>query len=1055
MPFADSISFTVLLDGDQHCFPKNTLLRYKVVTDSLLQIYNNSKSCSVHTVGTTDISERLTACAERGIIRVDYSDDESHRMELNLLEYSDIQTLNNPLTIVIDDSVLPQLHNVGITNQQEAVNKFRAYFLLRLRTEDSQYPLASSDNNTSEVFAFSIGRERLELVSRSYRIIIDEAPQTHYLHIVDIQKRRNLPEGLIQLIIAPNIVFTDDKSVHAEVVQQSNEIYKSLIQDNSELLSLWSAYNQCEIEMCKQEAKEMGFVKYVEYHKVGNEIRFTLARGTTVSSDFISDDTYYEVISSSDFNEDDYLNSNNMGAIVVGYSPDTKSIGKSVLSLEMSEDAALKSIPHSGVIYPSIRGSVIQSNRRQKAQDMIKGGSCNIPQLKILLQSGQSVGNLPKHRQPITAKLEKTIFQDDKNLHFNDGQKKAISAALNTPDVAIIQGPPGTGKTTVIQAIIERINETENGKARILITSTQHDAVDNASSGVYYNGVPVNRASHRKKAEQKNTLPVYDWIDEMTELCGNWLSQNSQDDCSQRFITVFEKLDSLRNDQSIENLKSVQEHLIANDFPISAISIIDNIIKQQEYAETNQNNDRLVFLRHLNAQRLDRESFLNDGADNLKQLMRYLKFDIGRPELIGESWKALSRTTTDTPELPSLLESFSNDIMTLRTSEEEKSEVPHAYDFNVMLDQVTETVRENAADRIQNHSSSNELYDLIWNFKHELTSIFNVRALIRSYSLINAATCQQAASSNISDTMRGFDEHYDYVIIDEAARSNPLDLMIPMTMGKKLILVGDHKQLPHMLTEDVVKKVIEENPNDSKIGELLKESLFVRLFNLMSSDDQKELRGDNRRVVMLDTQFRMHPDIGTLISTLFYNNKLHNGSTAEDKAHNLGVYRNAALAWLDVPADGKYPHESSRGHSRYRECEVDIIGNQLHNMLFKNPKYKFGIISFYKEQTNLLQQMVDRLFPDQSSRIQVGTVDAFQGKEFDIVFLSTVRSNEKATSKERVGFLDDENRLCVAFSRAKRLLVAVGDASTVTVVNSLNALYSVCKEGNGYYERIH
>lgn len=63
-------------------------------------------------------------------------------------------------------------------------------------------------------------------------------------------------------------------------------------------------------------------------------------------------------------------------------------------------------------------------------------------------------------------------------------KKQAIDTAINTPDIAIIQGPPGTGKTTVIRAIVRRIVELWDSKAKILITSTQHDAVDNAVESI-------------------------------------------------------------------------------------------------------------------------------------------------------------------------------------------------------------------------------------------------------------------------------------------------------------------------------------------------------------------------------------------------------------------------------------------------------------------------------------------------------------------------------------------------------------------------------------------
>ena len=105
--------------------------------------------------------------------------------------------------------------------------------------------------------------------------------------------------------------------------------------------------------------------------------------------------------------------------------------------------------------------------------------------------------------------------------------------------------------------------------------------------------------------------------------------------------------------------------------------------------------------------------------------------------------------------------------------------------------------------------------------------------------------------------------------------------------------------------------------------------------------------------------------------------------------------------------------------------------------------------------------MVDNEFPGDTDRISVGTVDAFQGKEFDIVILSTVRSNSEEDLKKRVGFLNNNNRLCVAFSRAKRLLITIGDSKTVAhngtdvIIGPLNELLMRSKrEDIGYYEAL-
>ena len=132
-----------------------------------------------------------------------------------------------------------------------------------------------------------------------------------------------------------------------------------------------------------------------------------------------------------------------------------------------------------------------------------------------------------------------------------------------------------------------------------------------------------------------------------------------------------------------------------------------------------------------------------------------------------------------------------------------------------------------------------------------------------------------------------------------------------------------------------------------------------------------------------------------------------------------------------------------------RQCEVDRIQKELSLILAKNADYKIGIITFYSAQAKLLNDMVRANFPSDVDRIRVGTVDAFQGKEFDIVLLSVVRSNNEEELHRRVGFLDNDNRLCVAFSRAKRLLVAVGDSKTVAFDGKkeyVKALYEMFKK---------
>jgi superfamily I DNA and/or RNA helicase len=326
---------------------------------------------------------------------------------------------------------------------------------------------------------------------------------------------------------------------------------------------------------------------------------------------------------------------------------------------------------------------------------------------------------------------------------------------------------------------------------------------------------------------------------------------------------------------------------------------------------------------------------------------------------------------------------------------------------------------------------------------------------LREYTASYAATCQQVASPGMRDAKledRIDDILFDTVIVDEAARANPLDLMIPLNhAARRIVLVGDHKQLPHMLEPDVEREL------DADIRDLLDQSMFERLFTKLGKPDAPV-----RRVVTLDTQFRMHPVLGSFVSRNFYDNGLESGLPDTEFAHGLRRFGTAVAAWLAVGAD-QGVEQGDR--SKFRPAEAQVIADELADLVTDAPQLTFGVISFYAAQVQEIWQAlahpdrrlaertsrgyrpVERLRHDQAGnrldRLHVGTVDAFQGREFDVVFLSVTRSARPAALERRpnpsdvdkhrrwvarcYGHLTLINRLCVAMSRQKRLLIAVGD----------------------------
>jgi superfamily I DNA and/or RNA helicase len=273
---------------------------------------------------------------------------------------------------------------------------------------------------------------------------------------------------------------------------------------------------------------------------------------------------------------------------------------------------------------------------------------------------------------------------------------------------------------------------------------------------------------------------------------------------------------------------------------------------------------------------------------------------------------------------------------------------------------------------------------------------------------------------------------YEYVIVDEAARVSPRDLMIPMSQGKRIILVGDHRQLPHIIEEEVARQMEAEEKGE-KESEWLKRSMFHYLF----SERIKALEQNDgiKRHITLDKQYRMHPLLGEFISSNFYDEseRFESPRPESDFYHNLPGTDNKAAIWLDVP-ESKGKH-ISEGTSWIRRAEATAIKQQLEVWMNceEGKNLSYGVISFYKKQAELIESQIGK-----SENLKVGTVDAFQGMEFDVVFLSMVRTwrkdwkprgeDKEIQALSLFGHLCSSNRLNVSMSRQKKLLIVAGDS---------------------------
>lgn len=316
--------------------------------------------------------------------------------------------------------------------------------------------------------------------------------------------------------------------------------------------------------------------------------------------------------------------------------------------------------------------------------------------------------------------------------------------------------------------------------------------------------------------------------------------------------------------------------------------------------------------------------------------------------------------------------------------------------------------------------------------------------LYRSNVNLVAATCSICGSRDFmesySDMFGGnerSDMFFDVVIMDEASKATPLEMAVPLVLGKKIIVIGDHKQLPPMMDENTIDSALEKIGKKNIAEKLQKaESQFKRLFEA-AAKVRKTI------VATLDTQYRMHEQIMNTIKQ-FYQEELavtgglkcgisetmdipdlaNKGSRWHGITLNPIINPNTHAVWIDVHTPETY---LSPGYKNEGELKaIDLVLKALQqadgysefiNAQQKPEDKEIGIITFYSAQS----REIKKKYKGKNYRMDV--VDRFQGMERNIIIVSTVRSNPK----NNIGFAKEIERINVAFSRARRLLIVVGN----------------------------
>jgi predicted DNA helicase len=280
-------------------------------------------------------------------------------------------------------------------------------------------------------------------------------------------------------------------------------------------------------------------------------------------------------------------------------------------------------------------------------------------------------------------------------------------------------------------------------------------------------------------------------------------------------------------------------------------------------------------------------------------------------------------------------------------------------------------------------------------------------------------------------TVTGLDEgllgarQFDLVVIDEACQGTEPGAWIPLLRAGRVILAGDHCQLPPTVRSDEARR------------QGLGVSLFERLAD--ASGDKLARR--------LDVQYRMHHAIMEFSSDEFYESGLIADAAVEE--HLLsglpdvagGPLTESPLEFIDTAGAGYDEELEPDGESRLNRREADLIVARVAALVASGVSpATIGVITPYAAQARLLTERL------QYEGLEIDTVDGFQGREKEAILISLVRSNEQG----QIGFLADTRRMNVAMTRARRKLIIVGDSATLASDPFYARLIASCERLGAY-----
>lgn len=586
--------------------------------------------------------------------------------------------------------------------------------------------------------------------------------------------------------------------------------------------------------------------------------------------------------------------------------------------------------------------------------------------------------------EPNSSSAPEIAGLDPKSINISDDKLQILDAALGVQSIYAVKGPPGTGKTTLITELITNYLKRYPNR-RVLLTSQTHVALDHVIVKLEKMGLKdeiVRVASNSTTSAQKIEPSVREFTIERK--ARKWAEMAEKR--AQKFITEYAEKSGIKADELKaailgESYIKALHKLGELENVLEEISMEEKQIdleREQQLKVGEEPNKERVLLKTTTL--LDRKSKFEEEKDAVDRRVSRLKLDLTK---IGE---------------------FGNVFL--------ESSVSQSHEWIAALD---------------DHSEDSERFKKIISLQLEwLERLSDVRCLhqaILSESRVAAGTCIGLASIPAI-----YGEEYDLCIIDEASKATAPETLVPMTRSRTWVLVGDPNQLPPFFDDRMF------DTQDDYLDPKYKETMLSIMLESLPTENHGQLT----------QQHRMVSGIGNLIGTVFYNSSLENiRKDSERKKLIVKAYPNP-VTWISTSK--KNFKESARGTGFNNINEVHVVISELKKLAKENISNRevitVAVLAAYIAQVRALKEAVDQIEAQLGQiKVEVNTIDAFQGRDADICIYSLTRSNDY----QNIGFQREKRRLNVALSRARDALVIIGDDKFCLSITKNNPFLDVLK----------